>query len=302
MLPEKYDDAKGAGSGKEEDDVHREVRLKKRQAKKAGEVVQFEVEASPVGGSFTLNYSRNVFSGRPANDPALSEWNSEGYHPSLPVSEPRSVRLEVTTTVGFDLSLSWNVIGLRQVGEFTRMGLGLSVVGNAGLMMTFSWRRLGQRINIPITLCPTEMVTSNVAALAITVPWLTYSAVEFGLLRPRERRRQRRRIAQRRKELKKSIPKRREESRQTVELMTEQVRRRQSREEAKGGLVINKAEFGYIPTNEKAKDNAEVIEVTIPVAALVDHSQLTIPRETVKVSLIMNWIMLSIHLLTHCMI
>ena len=252
-----------------------------RQGSKS-EAFQFQVEASPVGGSLSLNYSRDLFSGKPADDDLpLSEWGSEGYHPSSlnQGEQRRSVRLEIATTVGFNLALGWNITGLRRVGEFTRVGLGVGVQGDRGLVMTFSWRRLGQKINIPIALCPVEMATADVAALTVVLPWVTYCAVEFGLLRPRARKNRRRVIAQRRKELKRLIPRKRERSRQTVELMREQVRRQQSREEARNGLVVTKAEYGVQDNN----NDGAVIDVTIPVAALVNHSQLIIPRETVKV-------------------
>lgn len=273
----------------DEDEEYQEIRRKKRQASKAREVFQFGIEASPAGGSLSFNYSRNIFSGKPADEPVRSEWSSEAHYPVPPESEPRSVRLEIATTIGLDLSLGWSISGVRQVGEFTRMGLGVGVEGERGLAMTISWRRLGQKINVPIAVCPFEAVNADVAALVVIFPWVAYCAVEFGFLRPRERKRRRLAIARRRKELKKLIPKKRAESLQTIELMTEQVRRRQSKEEAQGGLVITKAEYGYIPPlNRENKDvntKAKVIDVTIPVAALVDRSQLVIPRENVKVRL-----------------
>ena len=275
VLPERSENTSPAGEDRDEDELYREARRRKQEAQKARELFQFQVAASPIGGSFTLNYSRNLFSGKPADELPLAEWSSEGYHDRpLMQSEPRSVKLEIATTIGLDLSLGWNVTGLRRVGEFTRMGLGVGVEGDKGLVMTFSWRRLGQRINIPIVMCPVETVTSNAAALAVIFPWVTYCAVEFGLLRPRERKRRRQAIVQRHKELKKLIPQKREKSRQTVELMTEHVRRQQAREEAHDGLVVTKAEYG---------NDEVVVDVTIPVAALVNHGQLVIPREIVKV-------------------
>lgn len=82
--------------------------------------------------------------------------------------------------------------------------------------------------------------------------------------------------------------KRRAESQQAIELMSEQVQRRQAKEAAQDGLVITKAEYGYwAPADKKLKGDAaesKIIDVTIPVAALVDRSQLIIPRDTTKVN------------------
>ncbi|BDD58776.1 hypothetical protein MAP00_004028 [Monascus purpureus] len=275
----------GPIGGEEEDEEYREIRRKEREANKAREAFQFQVEASPAGGSLSFNYSRNIFSGKPADELVRSEWSPEGHYGSLLESEPRSVRLEISTTIGLDLALGWSISGIRQVGEFTRMGLDIGVEGMKGLVVSVSWRRLGQRINIPIVVCPVQMVNMDVAAIAVIFPWVAYCAVEFGFIRPRQRRERRQAVAQRRKKLEKLIPQKRAESQQTIELMTEQVRRRQAREEAQGGLVVTRAEYGYIPPTERRKDasaEAKVVDVTVPVAALVDRSQLIIPRETVK--------------------
>ncbi|KAL1970751.1 hypothetical protein VTN77DRAFT_2585 [Rasamsonia byssochlamydoides] len=245
----------------------------------------WRVSASPQGGSLTLNYSRNLFSGR-VDEPARSEWSLEGYHPITTTADHRAVRLEIQATAGLDGSLGWNIAGTRQVGDFTRVGVGIGVSGRRGLSINISWHRLGQAIHLPVVICPLDLVEAEIATLAVLIPWATYCGIEFGYIRPRERRKRRQAILQRRKELKKLTAKRKAESQQAIELMAEQVHRRQERERAQGGLVIDRAEYGYYPPSDRkvTGERAErhVIDVTIPVAALVDHSQLIIPRETVK--------------------
>lgn len=271
----------------EEEEEDLDSAADKKKASNAAESWQMQVAASPAGGSLSLNYSRNIFSGQ-ADEPIRSEWSSEGYHPPRPTTNERSVRLEIQTTVGLDLSLGWNISGTRKISDFTRMGLGIGVQGANGLVFTVTWSRLGQKIKLPIAICPLEFVNVDIAALAVILPWLTYCGIEFGLIRPRERRRRRLAIAKRRKELKKLISKRRAESQQAIELMSEQVQRRQAKEAAQDGLVITKAEYGYwAPADKKLKGDAaesKIIDVTIPVAALVDRSQLIIPRDTTKVN------------------
>lgn len=246
-----------------------------------------QMQATPVTSALSFTYGRNLFSGKPAED-ARSEWSAEGYYPSPADGESRAVRVEVQTTVGLDLSLGWHIRGIRQVGEYTRMGIGIGIQGLQGLVMTVSWNRLGQKIQLPISICPAEVVNAEAAAIGVIFPWLTYCAVEFGLIRPRERKRRRQLMSKQHKQLKKLIPRKREESLQAIELMTYQVQRRQAREESHGGLVITKAEYGYIPSEKRKTGNAEkqVIDVTIPVAALVDQSQLVIPKKMTKVGLL----------------
>lgn len=248
---------------------------------------QLQLQASPAQGAVSFNYGRNVFSGKPI-EPARSEWSSEGYHGVSRTPETRAVRVELTTTVTLGLSLAFNVEAVRQVGEFTRMGLGIGLQGAQGIAMTVSWSRLGQKIRLPITICSLENVNWDVATAALVLPWATYCAVEFGYLRPRERKKRRRLIAKKQRRLRGLIPQKKAESALAVQLMTEQVQRRQAKEKAQNGLVIARAEYGYLyssPKRVKGHDpeDYEVIDVTVPVAALVDRSQLVISDTTVKV-------------------
>ncbi|KAE8411729.1 hypothetical protein BDV36DRAFT_288464 [Aspergillus pseudocaelatus] len=277
-----YDEEPG---GEEEESEYQQLRSKQRAEDKVGEAWQLGFSVSPEASGLQLSYARNLFSGTAANDPMRSEWSSEGHYALPPANEPRSVRVEVASTVNMDLSLSWKIEGSRQVGELTRMGLGVGIEGPHGLVMTVSWSRLGQKIKLPIAVCPVNMVNADAAALAVIFPWVAYCAWEFGFIRPRERKNRRRVIARRQKELKKLVPIKRAESLQATELMTEQIRRKQAKEERQDGLVITKAEYGHYPSKKKGNGidkEYEVVDVTIPVAGLVDRSQLVIPKNMVK--------------------
>ncbi|RJE18343.1 DnaJ domain protein [Aspergillus sclerotialis] len=268
----------GDGEGEEEgdDEVDDEVKESTQRARQqmkteADKAVSWNVQmqATPENGALAFTYGRNIFSGKAADAVVRSEWSSEGYYPMVE-SESRSLRLEVQTTVGLDFSLSWHLRGTRQVGEFTRMGLGVGIQSQ-GLVMTVYWSRLGQRLQLPVSVCSLEVVSAEAAAFVVAVPWLAYCALEFGIIRPRQRKERRKLMIRRHKQLKKQIPMKKAESLQAVELMTNQVRLRQAREDERGGLVITKAEYGYIPSDKKKKNNVaepSVIDVTIPVAAL----------------------------------
>ncbi|GKZ31305.1 DnaJ (Hsp40), sub C, member 11 [Aspergillus brasiliensis] len=273
--------------GDEEDEEYEMVRRKQRKEIGAAEAWQTNVTATPMQTTLSFVYSRNLFSGKAAYERLRSEWSSEGHH-SLPEdNEPRSVRVNVETTVGLDLALGWHIEGTRQVGDFTRLGLGVGVRDMQGLVVTMSWSRLGQKIRVPISVIPFGLVDVDIAAMAVICPWLAYCALEFGFIRPRERKRHRRAIARRQKQLRRLVPKKRAESQEAIEIMTEQVQRRQAREAKQDGLVILRAEYGYFPSKKDRESGREpeVTDVSIPVAALVDHGQLSIPKGLVKVSL-----------------
>ncbi|KAF7596546.1 hypothetical protein BBP40_000946, partial [Aspergillus hancockii] len=269
----------------EEESEYKQLRTKQREEDKVGEAWQVGFSATPEASGVSLSYARNLFSGKTVDDPVRSEWSSEGHYPMPTASEPRSVRVEVVSTINLDMSLAWKIEGSRQVGELTRMGFGVGVEGAHGLVMTVSWSRLGQRIKFPIAVCPLSMVNADAAAIAVIFPWVAYCALEFGFIRPRDRKNRRRVVARRRKELKKLVPNKRAESLQAIELMADQVRRRQAKEEKQDGLIITKAEYGHYPLKKKGShtiNEDEVADVTIPVAALVDRSQLVIPKNMVK--------------------
>lgn len=269
----------------EEELIHERQRVKSESEK--AESWNVQMQATPEGGALSFTYGRNVFSGKTVDDVVRSEWSSEGYFPVPPENESRAIRLEVQTTLGLNLDFGWHIRAIRQVGEFTRMGLGVGVQGPRGLVMTVYWNRLGQRIQLPVAICPAEVVNAEAATVAVVFPWLAYCALEFGFIRPRERKKRRLMMYRRHKQLKKQIPRKKAESLQAIELMTPQVQHRQAREEKHAGLVINKAEYGYIPS-EKRKNRdgvaeSQVIDVTVPVAAMVDQGQLVIPKRMTKV-------------------
>lgn len=275
----------------EEEDEDEELQQERQRMKSESEKAESwttQVQATPEQGILSFTYGRNIFSGKAVDEAVRSEWSSEGYFPGPPESGSRAVRLEVQTTLGLDLGFGWHIRAIRQVGEFTRMGLGVGIQGARGLVMTVYWSRLGQRIQLPVAVCPAQVVNAEAASLAVVFPWVAYCALEFGFLRPRERKKRRLMMARRHKQLKKQIPRARTESLQAIELMTHQVQNRQAKEEKHDGLVITKAEYGYIPSEKRRKGNnhiseAQVADMTIPVAAMVDQGQLVIPKKMTKV-------------------
>lgn len=255
----------------------------------AGETWGFELAASPGGGNLSLNYGRNVFRGQVPRK-KLSEWTSEG-RDQAPVEVPpktNAVRLEVQTAISIDGSLTWSIRGNRKFGDFTWAGLGVGVQGARGLVFSLTWNRLGQSINLPIAVCPLKLVDPDLAAAAVAIPWLAYSCVFYGVLKPRARRRRKDVLQRRKHELEILMLRRKEESQEAVALMRPIVQHRQDKEVRNGGLVILNAQYGPALDERRLKRNStkiseNFIDVTLPVAALVHNGQLVIVKSIDKV-------------------
>ncbi|KAL2363608.1 hypothetical protein RJZ56_003462 [Blastomyces dermatitidis] len=264
-----------------------------QQPPKPNETWGFSLGSSLEGMNLTVQYERTIFARKPA-EPLRSEWSGEGYYPSKTRSGSGAIRLGLRAVIDANLSLGWSVSGSRRVGEFTRVGLTISTIGNMGLGCSVSWSRLGQTFKLPIALCPVDKLTSDLCMLVVIVPFTVYGAIEFGYLRPRAQRRERQEIARLRKRLSKRVAKRKAESAQAISMMRDQVLRRQDREADRDGLVIVHAEYGCPPSrsSKKNKQNGPIIvdddyaegmiDVTIPVAALVDQGQLNISPRVIK--------------------
>jgi len=257
----------------------------------------FQVDASPYGSSLSVLYGRDVF-GKASGSPLQSEWTGSG-DPADQTSNMaatkavRGLRLEVQGTVGLDFSLGWMLKGTRQVGDFTSIGLGVGLQGARGLIVSIAWKRLGQNIDVPVAVCPAEILSKEAVMWALAVPWATYIAFDYGFIRRSARRRRQEDRARRRKELRKLLDKRKVEAGEATSLMRDQVQRRQRRERNQSGLVIVKAEYGVMQAKYRGRPDAtgedlwkpgEVADVTIALAALVDSGQLDLLRQIVKVS------------------
>ena len=257
-----------------------------------GEAWGFELTSSPFGGALSVSYGRNLFRG-PVRSPIRSEWSHVGYHKnqSLPLSHPPAVRLDLQGSISLDGTIGWMVQGSRGIGEFTRLGLGVGVQGPKGLVVSFTYNRLGQHINLPIVVCPLNLVNVDVIAASIAIPWTLYAAFHYGFLQPRAKRQHSEALKKRRAELEAVVLDRRAESRRAIDLMAGRVRRRQAVEMENHGLVILEARYGttghsksHARTTTSKRDTGTMIDVTIPVAGLVHQSQLIIARGVNKVS------------------
>lgn len=239
----------------------------------------FQLNSSPATVlDMSLSYGRTLFPRKTGpNGAVLTQWTEEGYHPRRTAypDQGAPIRLECHLEMGLtNTSPSYIVQATRRVTEFTKIGLGVSVIDGQGISMTMSWQRLGQKVRLPIMMVPFEFASTRTAAWAFALPCVLYSIVEIGFLRPRELRRQRRHMAAEMRRLKKATARTKEENEKAVALMRNHVLRQQKRESDRNGLVIESAQYG---------NGADMIDVTIPLAALVHQGQLILSEQVIKV-------------------
>lgn len=251
--------------------------------------------AQPQALALELKHSFDLFSSF-AQPPIRSRILNSGDE-AAPESCPsphksRGVKVDLAASVSLPVTLNASLTGRRKFGNFTTMGLGVGVNQHFGLHLSVSWERLGQSISLPVAILPLDDMTTNSILMAVAVPWVGYTTFEFLYLRPREKRKRQRMISQQRKKLRQDVKRRREEAEQAVELMAQSVARRQSVEDANGGLVIMEARWG-VASKDKKSDNkweeGKVVDVTIALAALVDDGQLSLARGVDKSRLIGFW-------------
>lgn len=255
-----------------------------------GEAMGFELDASPFNGVLSVSYGRNLFRGQ-TRMPVQSEWSKIEYHKyqNLPSERPESVRVDLQGSISVEGTIGWMVKGTRAVGNFSRVGVGIGVQGSKGLVLSLSWSRLGQSLNLPIVVCPLDLVNVDIIAASIAIPWTVYAAFHYGVIQPTVRRRHKAALSQKQKELEALVQDRKAESRKTIELMTAPVQRRQAAEKERNGLVILEAQYAVFrrSRNEQmgqATTKPRSVDVTIPVAGLVHKGQLVIARGVDKVS------------------
>ncbi|KDE04263.1 hypothetical protein MVLG_05291 [Microbotryum lychnidis-dioicae p1A1 Lamole] len=223
----------------------------------------------------------------------------------------------VKVSVGGALStqggLSTFVSGERRVTANVRAGMTLDMAMNGVMTFKLRFNRLGQRLNFPI------IISSNWdprLALSFTVvPALSIIAVNQFVIAPRKKQRLASKIKELRKEHGEYIVEKRHEAEEAIALLVEHIRKKIEQEEKVQGLVIEEAWYGVLTTlpdplptprtasspqpiptpsstNEKFPSEIEIAinqryqDVTIPLQALVNQSQLVIPAGRSKAHLL----------------
>ncbi|KAI0474873.1 hypothetical protein F4859DRAFT_482162 [Xylaria cf. heliscus] len=220
--------------------------------------------------------------------PSLSPKNSKPLSTVVTSTTRRRFRVEAEIGTG---SFSAGYLAfrcLKRVGRLSKLGfeMGLS---RYSLHLSVYWSRLGHRINVPFYLSSRSSVNVKTFLLTTIVPFAGFALWELW-----DQRRGRKRCQQRLDMLQEQqyTQKRRTEADTLTSLMTPAVQNRQKLELLGNGLVILSAKYGVKArgaSDATAWGAAEVADVTIPVAALVDRSRLLIPSGVRKSAILGFW-------------
>lgn len=295
-----YSEGRGGIELEDEVDLNEPSEVPGKKERSANESWHVATIASEVNASVQVTYGRDLFMAAPLS-PVVSRIMADGNAAKSSSTNrvelaPRGIRLQVEGELSLQSSFTGTIRGLRRVGNFSTIGVGVGLNVSRGLYLSLSWRRLGQSLSLPIILVPLESLTTQAIAWALATPWLAYCTLEFVILRPQLQRKRLKLIERKRKELLSVVQQHRQEAEQAVQLMRPVVEYKQAYEREQGGLVIISAVFG-VPSAQKATGppartgfkQSEVADVTIATAALIDNSQISIHRGVQKSGLVGYW-------------
>lgn len=171
---------------------------------------------------------------------------------------------------GWVVTGSW---GDEHAGITTTVGFNA-----AGVELTLNLSYLGQRLVLPVVLA--ENGNAPLACLVTTLPSAAFLLAYQFILKPRRRKQRAEFYRQARKELLEEKSNIRREIEETILLLRETARRHTQAEKIKEGLVVLEASYG--PTDPDPEARALVVDVTVPIQALVHKSQLYIPGHRSK--------------------
>ncbi|ORY35388.1 hypothetical protein BCR39DRAFT_509235 [Naematelia encephala] len=185
------------------------------------------------------------------------------------------------------------VSGDGKVTSLVRAGITVSVELSGNIIMRLRFSRLGQRFALPILLSPDA--SPRILVFATLLPTISYIALHHFYLVPKKRSKIHERIKELREENAEFIAQKKNDAQQAIGLMERSVQVKAEAEKLKNGLIIVSAHYGpaslFTPRGlrEPIQGEEGVIDVTIPVQALVTDSHLSIPGGRGKYNLIGFW-------------
>ncbi|KAI1316026.1 hypothetical protein EDD11_010489 [Mortierella claussenii] len=156
----------------------------------------------------------------------------------------------------------------RKITEHTKLGLAVEIALSGGLAFNLKVMRLGQSVTIPILL--SSEVKPKFVFWTTVAPVCAMAALNIGYIKPKRRRERAEKLQELRRVHAEFIANQRKEAEESISLLRESTARKAKQEQDKDGLVILEALYGNL--------NAGLVaDVTIPVQALVNNSQLALP-------------------------
>lgn len=172
----------------------------------------------------------------------------------------------------FSLSVSLE----RTISQLTKAHLGFSV-SPLGLFVNVGFTRLGQTFQFPLLM--SSVFSLIPTASTFIIPVALYFGISKFILDPRRMKSLKYRAEKKNNETTESILLQKKRAETFIELMEEEVHRKQEAEDRNGGLVIIQAFYGKINIDEAFVEESteNIIDVTIPLQFLVKDSKLELP-------------------------
>ncbi len=193
---------------------------------------------------------------------------------------------ELNTLLGLTVGLQTE----KRVTEYTKIGMGYSLSNSTGLLLKFRLKRLERRITVPLYLSRHFDLRQTIV-LSVAIPLLQFISEQAYFL-PQYLKQKEKEMTQQREEYADTLLIRKKDAQDAVDVMFSSVMKKQELERQKHGLVILLAVYGKLPAIEPLTDlkhlnpsGSNYIDVTIPVASLVQKSQLFVPSRS-KTSLL----------------
>lgn len=177
------------------------------------------------------------------------------------------------TTSGLAMTLGAS----RKVTEHSRLGVNITANGQS-LVVRLSLSRLGQNFRIPIWIGDGLELDSILYGVILPLGGLI--VYEYAVVQPRRESRKIRKIARKKEEVEEKLAEREKSAKESIELMTEAVTRKQQLSKTQDGLYIVSATYG-------SKSNR--IDVTTALAAQLNDNQLVLPKGRRKSNMLGFW-------------
>ncbi|KAI9224895.1 hypothetical protein BC828DRAFT_394970 [Blastocladiella britannica] len=271
-----------------------------------GTMTSASLSTSMFEQTFALRHVRKLLflAGKtPLSTSSSSSSSSSSAHAGAPILDLSTHMDTRTGAMGFTWKLT------ARAGEHAKLGMGASIATGVGTVFTAELGYLGQRLSIPIALYPEPVLT--VLAVATAVPLAAAAAAWWTLVEPRRRRLWHQKLADAKLRAAGVLAQRRTDALAAREAMRATVAAKYARERAAArpaaggrGLVVVQALYGTVRARAArlgasdrpgaivtmdANEHDGVIDVTIPVMALVKDAALRIEGGGSKAGMLGFW-------------
>ncbi|KAJ3028621.1 UNVERIFIED_CONTAM: hypothetical protein HDU68_001278 [Siphonaria sp. JEL0065] len=157
------------------------------------------------------------------------------------------IRAKAACAIGTGIGLSTSVSADKKISKLDRVGMSVEAASIGGVNFKLRFMRLGQKFVLPIQLAP--QLDLKMATLAVIIPLVTAFALDRLILEPNRKSRLSARLDKLRQDNAVLIQQRKQEAISAIQLMAQQVSRKQEAEESKNGLIIVEAIYGKLPVS-----------------------------------------------------